>query len=562
MASRFSIEAVFKAIDKVTAPVRRMQNRVGKFTRSMQRAFVKLGRTVSKLATGIKRMAVVGTAAFVGMGFALGNLITTGADFGRAIGSAAAKFPDKIKRGTKEFRELEKAARDVGATTEFTATQAAKGLNFLAKAGFSAKFSTKALADIVDFATASEIELAEAADIASDALGAFGLDSKDVTKKMAGMQRVMDVMSSTANSTNTSVAELFEAMKKGGPISVTAGSNIETFSAIMGTLASNGIKAAQAGTASKNVTLALAGVGNKAAKTFKRLGINLQDSTGGMRDQLDVLDDLRTKLKDVGEKRKVGIIAAIFGKIPIASAAILLSDTGKEVRSLRSDLEKTGGSSKRTAAFIRDDVKGSLDGLISAVEGVKISIFSLNEGPLKEVIDSMTNWIRENEKLIASTIGEFLLLVFNNLDKIATAIKQIGIGIAALVALNLVFQAIAATLGIINVIMAANPIVLGIMAAVAAVALLSGALDPIIEVLSSIGTGVSAAVDAASSVAGIFGDDDTNTVTPQDRVARTISEQRTTNTSEIKLTTENGTSAQVTSGGLGMGLTLQDSGAF
>lgn len=593
MATRFTIAAIFQAVDKVTAPVSRMQNRVMKFTRSMRRGFVKLNRTIGKFASGIKRAAAVGTVALVGIGFVLRDLITTGADFGRAIGSAAAKFPDQIKRGTKEFRELEKAARDVGTTTEFTAIQAAKGLNFLAKAGFDATFSTKILADIVDFATASEIELAEAADIASDALGAFGLDSTNLSKKMEGMRRIMDVMSLTANSTNTSVAELFEAMKKGGPIAVQAGSNIETFSALMGVLASNGIKAALAGTAAKNVTLALAGVGNKAAVTFKRLGISLEDSNGNMRDQLDVLDDLRKKLKPFGTKRKVGIIAAIFGKIPIAAAAVLLSKTGENVRKLRVELEKAGGSSKRTAAFIRDDVKGSLDGLISSIEGVKISIFSLNEGPLKETINKMTDWIRTNEKLIATNIGGFLLDILNNLPSIWKWIKRIGVALA----IFFTFAAILKTIGAVLLILSLpfGAITLGVLALGAAfvaiivfideantmlenmpfaIRLVLAPLELLIKTIKlakdifsgEIGAKLGEAIFNITNDKEIDPNEALRSVnariaSPQDRIARSIEEQRTTSTAEITIKDDTGR-AEITKGKLGPSLSLQSTGGL
>lgn len=568
MAGRFSVEAVFKAVDRVTAPVKKMQNRVGKFTRGMSRNFHKLNRVVGKFANGIKKGAIIAGAAIAGIGVAMRNIIMVGAEFGRAIGAAAAKFPDKIKRGTKEFKALEEAARRVGATTEFTATQAAQGLNFLAKAGFNAKFSVKALSNIVDFATASEMDFAEAADIASDALGAFGLDSKDTTKKMAGLNRIMDVMSLTANSTNVSVSELFETVKKGAPVAIKAGQSVETFAAVAGTLAGVGIKAAEAGTATKNIALALAGVGNQAGKTFKKLGIALETPDGKMRDIADVFEDLSNVTKGMSEKKVLGVMNAIFGKISLASAANLLGEGSAKIRKLRTELENAGGSAKRTAAFIRDDVKGSIDGLSSAVDGVKISIFSLNEGPLKDAIDGMTKWIRENEKMIASGIGNFMLMIVNNLDKIINAFVGIGKGIVLFISLALALKGIAAIIGVINFLMAANPIVLGIMAAVAAVALLSGALDPVIDMLGSIGSGIGSAI---SLVSGIFGGDDDNDkksatgariVTPQERVAKSIEEHKTTSNAEVTIKAEQGTSAAVTGGKMGRGLQLQSSGAM
>lgn len=594
MAGRFSVETVFKALDRVSAPVTRMQNRVGKFTRTASRGFHKLNRVASNFARTLKRGFVVGAAAVVSFGFALANVIGIGADFGRAIGSAAAKFPDKIKRGTREFKELEMAARKVGSTTEFTSVQAAQGLNFLAKAGFSAKFSVKALGDIVDFATASEIEFSEAADIASDALGAFGLDSADVGKKMVGLQRVMDVMSKTANSTNTSVAELFESVKNGGPVATAAGVSIETFSATMGFLASNGIKATKAGTAAKNVTLALAGVGNKAAATFKALGISLADSNGDMRDQLDVLDELRGSISKMGSQEKIQVLNAIFGKISLAAATKLLDDASGNVRKLRKELEAAGGSSKKTAAFIRNDVRGSIDGLKSAVEGVKISIFSLNEGPLKDAIDSMTDWVRANEKLIATKIGGFLLSLINNIDGIVTAVKRIGIAIGIFLAFMAVLKTFIGVMTVVNLVMIANPIgliVAGVAAAIVAFALLITWIEEIDDAFSRMplilkiafaplmwiikqlrlvkqgvvalggflgfggGEKVEQEVGGGAEAAGA------GVVSPQDRVAKNIEESRTINTAEVTIRDETNR-AEVTKGKLGTGLLLQQSGVF
>lgn len=467
MAGRFSVETVFKGVDRVTRPVKRMQRGVARFTRSVENRFRKAGRAVSNFNRRVKSGALAGSAALVAFGAAAVNVISVGAEFGRAIGAAAAKFPDKIKRGTEAFIALKKAAREVGATTEFTATQAAEGLNFLAKAGFDAKFSVSVLKDIVDFATASELEFAEAADIASDAIGAFGLDSKDPAKKLANINRVMDVMSKTANSTNVSVAELFETVVKGAPVAVKAGQSIETFAAVAGVLAGVGIKASEAGTATKNIALALAGVGNKAAKTFKKLNIPLTTADGKLRDVADVFEDLNKATSKMDEDELLGVMNAIFGKISLAAATNLLGDGADKIRVLRKTLEDAGGSSKRTAAFIRNDVKGSIDGLSSAIDGVKISIFDMNEGSLKDVIDSMTEWVRANEAFIATKIGDFIKKIFDNLDVIIEWVKAIAKFMAGMVLLNVTLNVFTGVMTAVNLVMAANPIVLITLAVLA-----------------------------------------------------------------------------------------------
>lgn len=599
MANRFSVEAIFKAVDRVSAPVSRMQNRVGKFTRSAEKSFRKLNKQVGKFGAGMKKAAVAAVAGAALIGKAIVDVTKAGAEFGRAIGSAAAKFPDDIKRGSAEFKALEKAARDVGSATEFTATQAAQGLGFLAKAGFDAKFSMAALAPIVDFATASELDLATAADIASDAIGSFGLNTDDPIQRLTNLNRVMDVMSKTANSTNTSVEELFEAVRDGAPIASAAGVSIETFSSTMGFLASNGIKAGKAGTAAKNITLALAGVGNKAAVTFKRLGVSLQDSEGNLRDQFDVMDDLRNQLKGMGSLERVNVLSAIFGKIPLAAATKLLESSGQEVRGLRKELEAAGGSSKRTAEFIRNDVKGSLDGLNSAIDGVKISIFALNEGPMKDAIDKMTDWVRANEAAIASGIGGFFLMLINNMENIVKWTKRIGIAVGVFIAFATVLKTLIGVLTLVNLVMAANPITLIVLAVLAGIAAFTALVVWIDEVaagfdrlpkiiqfiLGPIGLLIKAikfVKDNAGAIGDIgarvgsafgFGGDDaapatqgspserSQTSSPQERALHSVEEKRTTSSSELTIKDETNR-ATVTSGKLGSGVTLVPSGAF
>ena len=574
MAGRFKVEAIFKAVDHVTAPVKRMQGRLGKFVRSANRGFHKLNRNVQKFGQGLRQAAAGATVALGAMSLAMGSIISKGANFGRAIGSAASKFPEGIERGSEAFKALERTAREVGATTEFTATEAAQGLNFLAKAGWSANTSMKALGDIVDFATGTELEFAEAADIASDAIGAFGLDSKDPATKLKNLNRVMDVLSKTATSSNTNVSELFDAIKQSAPVATAAGVSMESYSAVLAVLAGTGIKASKAGTATKNVTLALAGIGNKAAANFEKLGIKTADANGDLRDQLDVLDDLRGALSKVAGQEKIDIINAIFGKIPIAAASVLLSDTGKNIRGLRDQMEKAGGTSKRMAAFIRDDVKGSMDGLKSAIEGVQISIFSLNEGPLKGAIDKMTEWVRANEKLIATNIGEFMLTLIENLENIFIWGKRIAIAVTTFLALNAALKAISITMALFNLIMWASPLVLlgvGIFGPIiAAVGLLVVAFKLVFEWLLKVTDGFAAIKAIGGKVASFleFGDDDQGegagpqVVSPGARTARQIDEQRTTNKAEVLLKADAGTSAEVVAGGMGPGIELQRTGTF
>ena len=596
MAGRFSVEAVFKAVDRVTAPVSRMQNRVGRLTRSMGRGFDRLNRRVGRFAEGAKKSALAITAALALTTGAMADVVSTGADFEQTIVSAAVKFPGEIRRGTEAFEQLEQAAKRTGATTEFSASQSAEALNFLAMAGFDAESSISALPGVIDLATSAQVDLATATDVASDSLGAFGLMTKDATKLGINLARVNDVIAKTTTSANTTVESLFETIKEGGPVATTAGASLETFSALAGELANAGIKGSQAGTTLKNMFLKLAAPTGQSAKLLKRLGIQTQDANGDMRDIVSILGDLNGALDGLGTAERSGILEGIFGKIPIAGVNVLLASGSDRLREYRKELEDASGASSTMASVMRDTLQGRLNSLKSAVEGVKISIFGMNRGPLAEAIDGMTEWVRTNEQLIASNIGGFLANIINNFEQIATWVKRAGIGLAAFIAFNMALKAIILTMTVLNLVMAANPIVLAALAIAAAAALIIAAWEPIkgffadlwggivnifdtaldkimgvvdkikgaVGAVAGFTTGLGesiggAAFEAVQDVKGFFGGP--QVVSPQERVARSIDEQRTTQTAEVTIRDESGR-AEVTGGTLGKGLTLQNSGSF
>lgn len=572
MAGRFSVEAVFKAVDRVTRPVSRMQNRVGKFTRGMNRNFHKLNRNVDKFSAGMRRAGFAIVASLALTSAAMADVIMTGADFEQTMVSAAAKFPGEIRKGSDAFALLEDAARKAGATTEFTASQAADGLNFLAMAGFNAEQSVAALPGVIDLATASGIDLATASDIATDSLGAFGLATKDATQLGINLARVNDVMARTTTSANTTMEDLFETVKKGGATATGAGMQIEEFAAMAGIMANSGLKASEAGSVMKNMILKLSAPTPAATKLLKRFNIATQDSEGNLLNMTDVLGDMSNKLKDLGTAQRGAVLDTIFGKRAIVGVQLLMQEGSSAIKDYTEQLKGATGASSTMANVMRDTLSGRLKTLNSAIESVKITMFTMTSGPLTEVVDKMTEWVRANEAVIATNLGNFLLGILNNFDKIISAIGSIAKGIGAFIALSVALKAVAAVLTVINLLMMANPIVLAIMAAVAAVALLSGALDPVVELISDIGKGIASAFNAIGQLTGLFGDDETDAasdgatgpqiVTPQERIARSIEEQRSTSAAEITLKAEPGTSAAVTGGGLGPLLSLQNSGEF
>jgi TP901 family phage tail tape measure protein len=493
MAGRFSVEAVFKAVDRVSAPVSRMQNNVSKMTRSMEAGLRGVNNSMNTLGDGIKKGALYATASLGTISVAMADIINTGAEFEQTLTNAAAKFPGEIKKGTPAFKMLEDAARKTGAATEFSASQAAEALNFLAMAGFNAKSATAALPGVVDLATAAQIDLATATDIASDSLGAFNLMSKDSAQLSTNLARVNDVLAKTATSTNTTVALMFETIKEAGPVATSAGASIETFAALTGELANAGLKGGRAGTVLKNMFVRLQAPTGGAAKTIKALGLQLTNQDGSMRDIIDVIGQLNKATAKMTSSQKAAALQSIFGMEAISGVNVLMAAGTDKLDAYRKQLEAAKGSSKTMAAMMRDTFSGSIKSLNSAIEGVKISIFSMNSGPLKEVVDRMTDWVRANGDLIASKIGNFLKMLIDNLGTIVTWAKRIGIALGVFIALTSVLRTFVLVMTAVNLVMAMNPIgliALAIVAAIAAIAALIFWWDEVKAAMISFGQAV------------------------------------------------------------------------
>lgn len=476
MANKFSIETIFKGIDRMSAPVGRIQSRVSAMTGSLERGARRVSRGFDSVGTGVKRAAIPVLAATAMVTAGMTDVIKTGAEFQQSLVNASAKFPEGIRQGTAAFKGLGDAARKTGRETEYTASESAEALNFLAMAGFESVNAITALPRVVDLATASQTDLAAACDMATDAMGAFNLTSKDPLILAKNLDRVNDVMAKTATTSNTSLTALFEAMKEGGPIAIKAGADIETFSAMAGKLSNAGIKGSAAGTTLKNIFTRLAAPVPEAQRVLNRLKVPTVDkATGNLRDVVDIFRDLDKATAKLGTADKLSALETVFGKIPLAGVSALLSTGADEMDAYRKSIYGATGSAATMAAEMRNTLGGSFKSLSSAIESVKISIFSMNAGPLKEVVDRVTGWTRANEGLIATKIGGFLKMIIDNFDKIVTWAKRIGIAVGVFIVLSTILKAFVLVMTAVNMVMSMNPIgliVLGVIALIVGIVML------------------------------------------------------------------------------------------
>lgn len=605
MANKFEIATIFKAVDKMTAPITRMQSKLGMFTRSAQTGFRGVTNAVGSFTKAIGVASVISLAALTS---GLTNATMAGIDFEQTLVNAAAKFSGDVKKGTDEFAQLEAAAMKAGATTEFTATKAAEALNYLAMVGMDVQTSIAVLPGLIDLATASQTDLAMATDIATDTMGAFNMQAKTSAEAAANLARVSDVMAMTANTSNTDMEKLFETLKKGAPLATLAGASFETVAAQAGIMANAGIKAEVAGTAIANSFLNMSNPKGDASKVIHRLGIRLKQANGALKDLPDIIDEVNAKTAKLTKTQRQAAIEALFGREGLAGNVAVLQAGGDALRKYRKQLEGATGSTSKMAATMRDTTRGSLNNLTSAIEGVSISLFSMTGGPIKEVIDRTTEWVRANGDVIASGIGEWVLKLADNIDTLTAAAKGIGLLVGAVWALN-------AALTVANALAAVNPLVLLAMGLAAAAVAVYTYWDPISEYFSDMWANTTAGfsnmwegiktigsdamawigrewdgflnrwINRINSVTGMFGFNPIGLrgqeatqerptglvngdvpafpmVSPQQRTAQAFSETRTTSTTEVVIRDETTHSSVTQTGGKTPGLVLKPTGGF
>lgn len=278
-----------------------------------------------------------------------------------------AKVGAVSKASDKDLAQLTKTARELGATTNWSASQAAEGMEFLSMAGFDTQQTIKAMPGMLDLASAGAIDLAQAADIASNVLSGFKLEAAD-------MGRVSDVLTNTFTSSNTNLSMLGETMKYVAPIAAATNTSIEETAAMAGLLGNNGIQASQAGTSLRQMISRLAGPMEKGRIALEELGVSTKDAGGNLRPVTDILRDMDAAMKDMGTAAKTETVKAVFGMESAAAATILLGEAGSgSLQEYTQKLYETG-SATRVATKQNETAMGAMRRLSSATESIAITI--------------------------------------------------------------------------------------------------------------------------------------------------------------------------------------------
>ncbi|WP_279523200.1 phage tail tape measure protein [Staphylococcus aureus] len=295
----------------------------------------------------------------------------------------------------EEFEALKKKAREMGATTKFSASDSAEALNYMALAGWDSKQMMEGLSGVMDLAAASGEDLGAVSDIVTDGLTAFGLKAKD-------SGHFADVLAQTSSKANTDVRGLGEAFKYVAPVAGALGYTIEDTSIAIGLMSNAGIKGEKAGTALRTMFTNLSSPTRAMGNEMERLGISTTDSNGKMIPMRKLLDQLREKFKHLSKDQQASSAATIFGKEAMSGALAIINASDEDYQKLTKSIDSSTGASKRMADTMESGLGGKLRTLRSQLEELALTIYDRIEPALKIIVSAFSKVVTWVTKLPTS----------------------------------------------------------------------------------------------------------------------------------------------------------------
>lgn len=344
-----------------------------------------LGKSVTGLATGAFSAVAKGVGiATKAIGAFGASIVEEGAAYTKEMSNVVAL----TEATDEEFKQLSDTAETLGATTKFTATEAAEGMSFLAMAGFEVVDIVEALPGVLDLASAANMDLGRAADITSNILSGFG-ESTDQTGHL------VDVLAKTAASANTDVEQLGQAMKFVAPVAGSLGFSVDETAAALGVLGDAGIQAGNAGRGLRGVLSKLASPTDAAKAAMDGLGVAAFNTDGTMKSLPEIIGEFNDATADMTEQQKAAALGAIFSRGEISPMLVLMGKGKDDIAAFGNELENSAGFAAQVAAKQLDNLSGDVTLFQSALSGVKITIFKALEPLLRNVVKAGTALITE-----------------------------------------------------------------------------------------------------------------------------------------------------------------------
>lgn len=451
LSAQTSLERYKKQLDEVSNHLKKGTANVEDFAKKLKESSNKIesaGKKVSVLSAATGALGVVG--------------LKTATDFEYAMSSVSA-----ISGATgDEFNKLKEKAKEMGASTKFTATEAANAMYYMSLAGWKTEDMLNGLEGIMYLAAASGEDLATVSDIVTDGLTAMGYAASDSTK-------MADVFAKTVTNSNTDVAGLGEAMKYTGSIAGSLKLDMEDVSLALGLMANSGVKASQAGTSLRAILQRLSTNTSGARDVLQDMGVKIFDSSGKMRDFGDIISDLRVKFSNLSDEQKTSIAQTVAGTTAMSGFLSIVNSSDADFNKLKNNLESADGAAKKMADTMQDNVKGQITLLKSQLEGIAIQLAEHVIPILRKLLTHIQKFLTGFSQL-SPTVQKIILViggVITVLGPLLILIGKIGIGVATLITvftkLGPVFTAVSGfAKGFLSLLTPTNLIIAAIVAGI------------------------------------------------------------------------------------------------
>lgn len=370
----------------------------GKVDNSLNAASQKVDKAFSKMTKLAKSATLVGGAAAAA---ALTGAVEAGSSFESQMSTVEA-----ISGATeKQITQLEEKAKEMGATTKFTATESGQAMEYMAMAGWKTKDMLNGIGGIMDLAAASGEDLAGTSDIVTDALTAFNLQAKDSA-------HFADILAQASSNSNTNVSMMGETFKYVAPIAGSLKYSAEDTAVSIGLMANAGIKASQSGTTLRKIMSNTAGGITLVSKAYAKAGektgkytIETANADGSMKDWSWTVETLREQFSKMTEEEQAMNAESIAGKTAMAGLLAIVNASDKDYKKLTNSIDNASGAAERMAKIRLDNLQGDVTIFQSALEGKGIELYDELKEPMRDIVQSATDWMEEID--VARVVDDF-----------------------------------------------------------------------------------------------------------------------------------------------------------
>lgn len=356
------------------------------------------GKFSSGFGKAIGAVGKVAGAALVGAGAAMTAFTKSSVEAGMQFDSSMSQVAATMGVTVDQIEDLRVFAQEMGATTAFSATEAADALNYMALAGYDADTSMKMLPNVLNLAAAGSIDLASASDMVTDAQSALGLSIEETST-------MVDQMAKASSKSNTSVGQLGEAFLKIGATARNLSGGTQELATMLAVLADNGIKGAEGGTHLRNILLSLQQAAEDGAVDFGDFSVSIYDSEGNMRSTVDIIKDMQDGLGDMSQEAKDAITSGVFNKTDLAAINALLGTSTDRFDELYGSIGDCSGAAQQMADTQLDNLAGDITLMQSAFEGLKIAISDGATPSIREAVQGITDIIDGMHDLVSGVEG-------------------------------------------------------------------------------------------------------------------------------------------------------------